>query len=125
MRTGQERGKRSLHGTCYGHTAFRGNIHADECLDKARCLLLQHGGTLYVGVAVGYAVLQRLDLGIDTHLCGRQSGNTHLHLDELHARGLLSLGGHLLHLADGSLGEVLDAKFGNQAINYLLVNWST
>ena len=66
---------------------------------------------------MGDALAEGLHLGVDTHLGGRQSGDAHLHLDELHARGLLGLRGYLFHFADGGLGEVVDAKVGNQTVD--------
>lgn len=66
---------------------------------------------------MGDAAFERLDLCVDANLCGRQSGDTHLHLDKLHPTRLLGLGSHLLHLADSGLGEVVDAQFCHQPID--------
>ena len=73
---------------------------------------------------MGYAVFEGLDLGIDTYLCGRQSRDAHLHLDELYPTRLLRLRSHLFHLTDRCLGEVLDTKFRHQSVNNLFLNWS-
>ena len=58
---------------------------------------------------MSYAVVESLDLGIHSHLSGRQARNAHLHLDKLHARLLFRVFGDGLHLADSSLGEILYA----------------
>ena len=72
---------------------------------------------------MGDAVLERLDLRIDTYLGSRESRNTHLHLDELYPTRFLCLGGYLLHLADGGLGKVLNAKIGHKAVDDFFLNW--
>ena len=72
---------------------------------------------------MGNTILQRLHLCINTHLGGRQSGNSHLHLDKLHPTRLLCLGSHLLHFADGSLGKVSNAEVADELINQFFLNW--
>ena len=71
---------------------------------------------------MGNAVLQSLDLRIYAHLCSRQSWYTHLHLDILHAALFLGSGSHLLHLANGGFGEVLNTHFGNQSVHNFFLN---
>ena len=120
LRAGEERGEGALHGTRDWYTALGGDVHADEGLHEARGLLLQFRIALDVGIAVGDAVLERLDLRPDAHLGSGQTGDAHLHLDELHPTLLLGHGCHLLHFADGGLGEVLNAQLGNQVIDDVL-----
>ena len=125
LRTGEERSEGALHGTRHRHTALGGDIHADESLHEARCLPFEFGIALNVRIRVGDAVLQGFDLGIDTHLCGRQTGDAHLHLDELYPTLLLSHRSHLLHFADGGLGEILNAQLGDQSVNNLFLDGSS
>ena len=73
---------------------------------------------------MGDAVFEGLDLCVDTYLCGRQSRDAHLHLDELYPTRLLRLRGHLLHLTDRCLGEVLDTKFRYQPVDNFFLNRS-
>ena len=73
---------------------------------------------------MGDTVFDGLDLCVDTYLCGRQSWDAHLHLDELYPTRLLRLRSHLLHLTDRCLGEVLDTKLRHQSVNNLFLNWS-
>ena len=117
LRAGEERGEGALHGARHGHAALGSDVQSDEGLDEARRLLLQHGSTLNVGVRMGDAALEGFHLCIDTHLCGGQSGDAHLHLDELYPTLLLGLGSHLLHLANGRLGEVVDTQLGYELVN--------
>ena len=72
---------------------------------------------------MGDTVFQGLNLGIDTYLSGRQTWNTHFHLDELYPTRLLGLSSHLLYLTDCSLGKILDAKLSHQSVNDFFLNW--
>ena len=117
LRTSEEGGKSALHGATYGHTALGSYIHADESLYEARGLPLQFGVSLNVRVGMGNAVLKCLYLRLDSYLSSRKSGNAHFHLDELYSTLLLGHCCHLLHLANGGLGKVLNAHLRNQSID--------
>ena len=122
LRTGEERGVGALHASADRHAALGLDVDVDEGLDKARGLLLQLRIALDVRVAVGYAVLQGLDLGIHANLCGGQSWNSHLHFYEFNAALLLGNGSHLLHFAYGGFGKILYAKLGNKGVDDLFFN---
>ncbi len=122
LRTSEERGISALHRSADRHAPFRGNVHIDEGLDKFRSGLFQGGKALDVGITVGDSVLQRLDLCLDADVCGRESGDAHLHLYELNTTFLLSLGSHTLHLADGRFGEILDTMLTDCVVYQLLVD---
>ena len=61
--------------------------------------------------------MQCLDLSIHPHLCGRQTGNAHLHFDILYATLLFGHSCHLLHLAYGGFGKVVNAELGHKLID--------
>ena len=113
-----------MHTTAHGHASLCRNVHTDERLHESRSLLLQFGVALNVGVGVCYAVLQSLNLGVHTHLCGRQTRDAHLHFYEFHAALFLCHRSHLLHLAYGRLRKVLNAQLGYQTIHHILPNGS-
>ena len=72
---------------------------------------------------MGDTVLERLDLRVDAHLCGWQSGNTHLHFDKLYPTLLFSLGGNLFDLSDGRFSKVLDTQTVNQLVYDFSLDW--
>ena len=117
LRTGEERGEGALHGAAHRHTALRGYVDAYECLDESRGFLLEHRITLYVGIGMGNALPEGINLGVYANLGGRQPRNAHLHLNILHSALLLGVCRHLLHLADGGLGKVVDSKLLYQPVN--------
>ena len=73
---------------------------------------------------MGNATFEGFYLGINAYLSGGQTRNTHLHLDELYPTRFLGLSSYLLHLADGSLGKILNAKLRYQRVNYFSFNRS-
>ena len=123
LRTGEERGKRPLHGAAHGDASVGIDVDVDEGFHEARRLSLQLGHTLDVGIGTGDAVLQGFHLSIDANLCGRQPGDAHLQLDKLYPTLLFSHGSHMLHLADGSLGKIVDAELCDKTVDEFSLNW--
>ena len=67
LRTGEERGKGTLHGAYNRHAALGVDIDADECLDEARSLLFQFWIALNIRILRSNAVLQGTDLCLHAH----------------------------------------------------------
>ena len=102
----QEAGEPRLHRTHRRHAALRRHVDIEEILHKAGSLLLKVGRAVDLGIDRSHATAQCLNLGIHTHLRGRQAGDAHLHLHKTDTRLLLHILDHLAHLADRSLARV-------------------
>ena len=110
-----------MHASTHWHASFRLYVDVDERLHEVRSRLFERRLSLYVGVGVRYAVLQRLNLSVHAHLRCWQSGYAHFHFYEFHAGLFLGERRHLLHLADCGLGEVLNAELAYQSVYQLFV----
>ena len=113
----------ALHGAYSGHNAARRHVDVHECLYESRAVLFQLRYTGDVRVLVCHAGAQRLYLGLDAYVAGRQAGVTEFEVQKGFAFLLLYSVGHGQNLADGGVVDITYRKAVENLLERFFAYW--